>query len=106
MVNAECTSNDGGLCDCHQNFFNYGGVCKEVLPAGAPCTAFGQCVANAECSTDTGGTCDCNALFYQHNGTCNPVIPAGRPCLKKGEVFRGGWGWWWGRGGECVSVCV
>ena len=84
MLNAECTTTSGGLCDCAKGYFNYGGVCRPVLPAGAACTTFGQCVVHAQCSTHSGGTCDCDAFFYQHNGSCNPVVAAGKPCFKKG----------------------
>lgn len=68
-------------CQCEDNYFSDGNICKQRLPPDAVCVD-GQCTANAFCSNDTVKRCTCNAGYYKNDSQhCSSRILPGQPCV-------------------------
>lgn len=86
VVNAECSSQSGGLCQCLPEFYKEGKTCLPLKNPSQQCSSAKECVPNANCTEDSGvNVCMCNTGFYDNSGRCERSIKPGKPCTGLGQ---------------------
>ena len=53
MVNADCSTPTGGLCQCSTGYYRQDDKCLPLKPPEEPCALDSQCVQNAACVMGT-----------------------------------------------------